>query len=138
MLRCVTLVRTYVSEEIIAFFTRVKIIGALGTLPKPLSYPIRARLLVTANGFPSSPILITLMTEAISSSESSALMTTTRRHTPEDGILHSHRRENLKSNKEHITFRKLYLLPSSVECETRILLDLLELTSVTGLEVGSS
>jgi hypothetical protein len=36
--------------------------------------------------------------EAIQSSETSVQSTTsTRRHTPEDGILHSHRRENLKS-----------------------------------------
>jgi hypothetical protein len=36
--------------------------------------------------------------EAIRSSETSVQSTTsTRRHTPEDGILHSHRRENLKS-----------------------------------------
>jgi hypothetical protein len=40
----------------------------------------------------------TLKMEAIRSSEMSAQSTTsTRRHTPEDGILHSHRRENLKS-----------------------------------------
>jgi hypothetical protein len=37
------------------------------------------------------------MMEAIRSSETSALIRATRRHTPEDGILHSHRRENLKS-----------------------------------------
>jgi hypothetical protein len=38
--------------------------------------------------------------EAIRSSETSVQSTTsTRRHTPEDGILHSHRRENLKSYK---------------------------------------
>jgi hypothetical protein len=36
--------------------------------------------------------------EAIRSSETSVQSTTsTQRHTPEDGILHSHRRENLKS-----------------------------------------
>jgi hypothetical protein len=40
----------------------------------------------------------TLKMEAIRSSETSVQLTTyTRRHTPEDGILHSHRRENLKS-----------------------------------------
>jgi hypothetical protein len=36
------------------------------------------------------------MKEALSSSETSVL---TRRNIPEDAILHSHRRENLKSNK---------------------------------------
>jgi CRISPR/Cas system-associated protein endoribonuclease Cas2 len=36
--------------------------------------------------------------EAIRSTETSVQSTTSiRRHTPEDGILHSHRRENLKS-----------------------------------------
>jgi hypothetical protein len=34
--------------------------------------------------------------EAIRSSETSVHTTCTRRHIPEDGILHSHRRENLK------------------------------------------
>jgi hypothetical protein len=54
------------------------------------------RLLVTAN-VPTTPILVTLVMEALSSSETSVLRTATRRSITEDAILHSHRRENLKS-----------------------------------------
>jgi hypothetical protein len=46
---------------------------------------------------PNSPILVTLMMEAQSSFETSVLATATRRNIPGDDILHSHRRENLKS-----------------------------------------
>jgi hypothetical protein len=52
------------------------------------------QLLVTAN-VPSSPILVTLMMEVLDFSETLVLTGATLRNIPEDGILHSHCRENL-------------------------------------------
>jgi hypothetical protein len=58
------------------------------------------QLLVTANVVHSSSILVALMMGTLSPSETSIPTRATRRHIPEDGILHSHRRENLKSYRE--------------------------------------
>jgi hypothetical protein len=73
-------------------------------IPKRRKFLIRSvfvrsvlQLLVTANPLHSSLILSTLMMEAIGSSETSDLTTAIWRLIPEDGNLHSHRRENLKS-----------------------------------------
>jgi hypothetical protein len=50
-----------------------------------------------SNVIPSSPILVTMMMEALRSSETSGLARATRPNIPKDDILHSHFRENLKT-----------------------------------------
>jgi hypothetical protein len=55
------------------------------------------RLLITARVDPTSPILVTLMKEALRSSEMSVFKKATRLNNPEDDIVQSHRRENLES-----------------------------------------
>jgi hypothetical protein len=73
MLRRVALVRTDVSEE-------------------------RRTLHASVTNYPT--IFVTLMMETIRSSEMLLLTSATRRNIIKDGILYSHRREDLKSHRE--------------------------------------
>jgi hypothetical protein len=79
MLRRVALIRTDVSEELTASFIRVARIGELGKT-----------LAVTSNRS-------TLRRNTEVPPKRRFLTKTTRRNIQEDGILHSRRRENLKS-----------------------------------------
>jgi hypothetical protein len=68
MLRRVALVRIDLSEELSDSIIRVIIIGELGRTLAVTSNRSVHQLLVTASIVPSSPILVALMKEALSSS----------------------------------------------------------------------
>jgi hypothetical protein len=94
ILRCEALVRSDISEKHIAFIIRVKRLGELEIAIAVTS--IRSTilrsvllLLVTDNVVPSSPILVSLMMEAIRYFEMWALTRATRLKIPEDDSLHS-------------------------------------------------
>jgi hypothetical protein len=106
MLRRV-IIRTNVSEECSRSVIRVTRIGeqesklTVTTTVERSGKTVFLRrvcpLLVTANVVPGSPIFVTLNMEALYSSETSVITRVKRRNILEDGILHSHRRKNLKS-----------------------------------------
>jgi hypothetical protein len=101
----VALVRTGVSEDRSVSIIRVAKIVELGTILAVTSNrrPLRRyilcvlRLLVTANAVTISPILVTLTMKALRSLKLSVLTRAARLNIPEDDILHSHCRENIKS-----------------------------------------
>jgi hypothetical protein len=89
-LRLVALVGTDVSEERIASIIRVTRIGELGTMLAVTNNKARYEDILVPANVPSSPILITLMMEAIRSSATSVLTRATRRNVSQDILQYFH------------------------------------------------
>jgi hypothetical protein len=87
-----------ISDGRIAIIIRVKTFNELGTISSNYMLILRGmfQLLVTANVVLTSLIPLTLMMEAIRSSEMSVPTRTALPHIAEGDIHHSHRRKNLE------------------------------------------
>jgi hypothetical protein len=97
MLRHVALIRIEGLEEHSASIIRVMRIGELGTTLAVFSSQLA--LFASYCYVPNSLIHVTPKMEALCSFETLALTRATQCNIPENGILHSHHRENLKSYK---------------------------------------
>jgi hypothetical protein len=77
------------------------------------------QLIVTAKVLPSSPIVVTLMMGALSSSETSVITGATQRKIPQDGILFSnmlvYNREYTNETQIYKTYRQEWHISSNTE-----------------------
>jgi predicted hotdog family 3-hydroxylacyl-ACP dehydratase len=135
MLRRVALVRTDVTEVLSASFIRVTGIGELGTRlavtsnRRTLLRSVR-RLEVTASVVPSSPILVTLIKEALSSSETSLRsvhrLLDTASVVPSSPILVTLMKEALSSSETSLRSVRRLLVTASVVPSSQILVTLMK------------